>query len=262
MGNELDDRLRGMSDEDLLDMIDRNPDDYTPEAISAAKKEAERRGGVDKLYEIVDAKFQQIAEQEEQSRLAEEAVEAEAEHEDTHGLLSYGFFSGTRTLKDETLSEVQFAIIRDAADQANQVIADIKKKLEASSMPLDCRWGVVEVKTKGWVSRVRRDFLIVELSEFPDYHTYISIRKFGTYLDCMRALTIEPGFVKKFLSKKLTGDEEALSAPKNILKHQDLNTWNGIVKDCMEQAIDELLDRLGRKPGLVQRGEKKFLDIW
>lgn len=25
MGNELDDRLKGMSDEDLLDMIDRNP---------------------------------------------------------------------------------------------------------------------------------------------------------------------------------------------------------------------------------------------
>ncbi len=262
MGNELNDRLKGMSDEDLLDMIDKNPEDYTPEAVAAAKKEAERRGGVDKLYEIVDARFQQIAEQEEQSRVVQDALEAETAHEDAHGLLLHGLFSSTRTLKDETLSEVQFAIVRNAADQAELVIADIKKKLEAASMPLDCRWGVVEVKTKSWVSRVRRDFLIVELSEFPDYHTYISVRRFGTYLDCMRALTIEPGFVKKFLSRKLTGDEEALSAPKNILKHQDLNTWNGIVKDCLEQAIDELLERLGRKPGSVQRGEKKFLDIW
>jgi hypothetical protein len=151
-----------MSDEDLLDMIDKNPEDYTPEAIAAAKQEAERRGGIEKLYELVDAKFQQIAQQEEQSRLDEAALEAESVQEDAHELLSYGLFSGTRTLKDETLSEVQFAIIRDAADQADQVIIDIKKKLEASSMPLDCRWGVVEVKTKGWVSRVRRDFLCTD----------------------------------------------------------------------------------------------------
>src|SRR5574340_496150 len=72
--------------EDLLDMIDKNPEDYTPEAVSAAKKEAERRGGVDKLYEIVDARFQQIAEQEEQSRVEQDAVEAEAADEDAHAL--------------------------------------------------------------------------------------------------------------------------------------------------------------------------------
>ena len=262
MSDEFEQGLRGMSDEDLLDMIDKNPEEYTSDAIRAAKEEAERRGGVEKLYELIDAKFQLISEQEDQAQAEQEKLYAEAVREGEHALLPHGLFSGTRTLKDETLSEVQFAQIRDAADHAESVIDDIKKKLEAACMPLDCRWGVVEVKTKSWISRVRRDFLIVELSEFPDYHTYISVRSFGTYLDCMRALTIEPGFVKKFLSRKLAGDEEALSAPKNILKHQDLNTWNEIVKDCMKRSVDELVERLGQKPGQVQYGEKKFLDIW
>ncbi len=169
---------------------------------------------------------------------------------------------GTRTLKDETISETQRAFIRNAAGHSEEVIEDIKKRLRESDMPLDCKWGVTEVKTAGWISRVRRDFLIVELSEFPDYHNYISVRDFGIYLDCLRVLTIEPGVVKKLLAKKLADDEQALSAPKNILKNQDLEAWKSVVNDCVKQSIDALVERLGQKTSQIRYSEKTILDIW
>ena len=57
-------------------------------------------------------------------------------------------------------------------------------------------------------------------------------------------------------------DDEALSAPTNVLKHQDLSSWNEIVKDCMKQSIDEFVERLGQKPSQVQYGGNKSVDIW
>jgi len=254
MGDEQKRRIKELSDEDLLNMIDRDPDKYDSESLQAAKEEAEARGGVEHLYEAIGA---QLADGES----VDLSVGAAPVESRNHELLG-GLFSDTRKLKDETISEVQFTFIRAASGNADRVTENIQKNLQAANIPLGCRWGVVEVKTKGWISRVRRDCLIVDVDEFPDYHTYISVRDFGIYLDCIRILTVEPGFVKKFLSKRLAGDPDALSEPKNILKQQDLHSWNETIRDCFKQAIDELIAELGQTPANVRSGEKKFLEIW
>jgi hypothetical protein len=104
--------------------------------------------------------------------------------------------------------------------------------------------------------------LVVVHDDFPDYHQYISIRDYGLYMDCIRVFTVEPGFIKKFISRKLSGDPQGLSAPKNVLKHHDLHSWNVVVNDCVHMAIDELVEELGQKPGSVHSGTKTFMDIW
>ena len=231
-------RFAGMTDSELLEAYQARFNTFSDAAKTAFNEVLKERGGVDMLKLRAGAGH---------------SSQADGKGDEV---------TGVRTLSDETVAEAQFALIDGASGQADRLLEDIQKKLQAAYMPLQCRWGVVEVKTKGWISRVRRDFLIVEVEEFPDYHNYISVGDFGTYLDCLRALTIEPGFVKKFLSRKLTGDEEGLSAPKNLLKFQDLHSWNTVVKNCVKRSIDELIERLGQKPGQHQYGEQTFLDIW
>ena len=273
MKDEFRQRLESLSDEDLLKMIDKNYLDYTPKAIMVAKEEVRRRGGRYKLNASIEAerkKFQQeeeLARQEAERKRAErkrrEAEEDERDGRDAeHELNSFGIFSGTRTLKDETISEVWHTLIPDGAGHVDKVIANIKNNLEQVNFPVKCRWGVVEVKTRAWVSRVRRDFLIVELDDFRDYHNYISVRDYGTYLDCLHVLTVEPNFVKKFLSRKLFGNEEALSQPKNILKYQDLTTWNTIVQDCVSHGIDMFIKELGQDSSRIITEKKQLLEIW
>ena len=74
MNDALGQRLKGISDEDLLDMVNKNPEDYTPDAIRKAKEEVERRGGAEKLYAIIDAKYQSIREEEDRTRAEQDGL--------------------------------------------------------------------------------------------------------------------------------------------------------------------------------------------
>lgn len=166
------------------------------------------------------------------------------------------------TLKEETIMNEWSMIIGQGAGHANEVIAAIQDKLRASQIPGNCSWSVEEVKSSGFFSKVRRDFLIVDLEQFKDYHTYIGVRDYGIHLDCCRFLTVEPGFLKKMASEKIFGDAQLLSAPKNILIHQDLRAWATVVHHAVTESVEELLCKLGQDPKLMQKGTKGMLEIW
>lgn len=166
------------------------------------------------------------------------------------------------TLKEEVIINEWAMVLDSAAGNAQTLLDDIQSRLEESRIPGDCTWKMREVKSEGIIGRVRRDFLIVSLKQFSDYHMYIGIRDYGAHLDCCRFLTLEPGFLKKWLSEKLTGVEDALSVPKNILVHQDLSAWTTVVHHAVLDSVEALMAKLGQDPRLLQRGSKGSLEIW
>jgi len=166
------------------------------------------------------------------------------------------------TLKDESILNEWAMILDHAAGNSQTLLDDIQTKLRESQIPGDCRWSVQEIKSPGLFNKVRRDFLVVSLDQFKDYHMYIGVRDYGIHLDCCRFLTVEPGFLKKFASEKLTGYADALSAPKNILLHQDLRAWATVVHHAVIDSVDALITKLGKDPRLLQRESKGFLEIW
>lgn len=166
------------------------------------------------------------------------------------------------TLKEESILNEWTMLLDHAAGQAQGLIADIQKRLAESKMPGECTWEVEEVKSSGFFSKVRRDFLVVDLEQFKDYHMYIGIRDYGVHLDCCRFLTVEPGFLKKFAAERLTGYADALSAPKNILIHQDLRAWTTVVHHAVVDSVDDLIKKLGKDPKLLKRESKGILEIW
>lgn len=166
------------------------------------------------------------------------------------------------TLKEESILNEWTMMVDHGSGNAGTVLSAIQARLQEAKIPGECNWAVEEVKSSGFFAKVRRDFLTVSLREFSDYHMYIGIRDYGVHLDCCRFLTVEPGFLKKWASEKLTGYADALSAPKNILIHQDLRAWTTVVHHAVVSSVEELMVKLGQDTKLLQRGSKGFLEIW
>ncbi len=166
------------------------------------------------------------------------------------------------TLKEETILNEWSMIVDHGAGNGPAVLDQIQKCLGEARIPGDCAWCLEEVKSQGLFSKVRREFLIVSLGQFKDYHMYIGIRDYGIHLDCCRFLTVEPGLFKKMLSEKLTGSADTYSMPRNILVEQDLRAWATVVHHGVTDAVGALLTRLGQDPTLLQKGTKGILEIW
>ncbi len=166
------------------------------------------------------------------------------------------------TLKEESILNEWAMVLDNASGNSQTVFEEIQNRLRNSEIPGDCSWGIEEVKSAGMFSKVKRDFLIISLEQFKDYHMYVSIRDYGTHLDCCRFLTVEPNFLKKWASTKLTGSADALSAPNNILIHQDLRAWTTVVHHAVVDSVEALMKNLGKDTTHLQRGSKGFLEIW
>lgn len=166
-------------------------------------------------------------------------------------------------LKEETILNQWSMLVDGAAGKASQLLDDIDTRLSAARIPGSCRWSVEEVQSGGFLSKVRREFLIVRTEQFPDYRTYIGVREYGSHLDLCRFVTVEPGFLKRQLSQAITGgDDRLLSTPKNLLIEQDLQAWVTVVHHCVLDAVKALVKQMGKDPLGVRSETKGFLQVW
>ena len=166
------------------------------------------------------------------------------------------------TLKDESILNEWSMIVDHGAGNEQFIVDQIDERLTAANIPGHCHWDLEDVQSSGWLSKVKRQFLLIRLDQFADYRMYVGIRDYGIHLDCCRFLTVEPGFMKKWAAEKLAGSPDALSAPKNILIHQDLRAWVTVVHHVVIDSVEALMLKLNRNPNVIQRGSKGFLEIW
>jgi hypothetical protein len=166
------------------------------------------------------------------------------------------------TLKEESILNEWSTIVEKGAEQVVFVLSAIQERLREANMPGNCTWSIEEVQSSGFFAKVRRELIVVRLEEFKDYRVYIGVRAFGIHMDCSRFLTVEPNVLKKWASERLTGVGDALSAPKNILIHQDLRAWATVVHHAVIDTISESLTKLGQDPRLLNRTSKGILEIW
>ncbi|MFZ1685527.1 MAG: hypothetical protein WAU88_15525 [Candidatus Zixiibacteriota bacterium] len=166
------------------------------------------------------------------------------------------------TLKEESILNQWSQMVDHGGGNSNDVMCAICDKLHEAQIPGECTWNVEEVKSSGFLSKTRREFLIVSLEDFRDYHIYVCIRDYGIHLHCSWFLTVEPGYLKKWASEKLTGFADLLSAPKNIMVHQDLQAWVTVVDSAVAESVHDLMAKLGQDTSRLHRGSRGFLEIW
>lgn len=168
----------------------------------------------------------------------------------------------TVTIKEETILNQWSMIVGGAADRGEDVLRAIIIRLKDAKLPEGCSCHKDTVQSGGWMSKVKREFLICENESFKDYRVYIGVRAYGTNLDVCRFVTVEPGFMKQLMAQQMAGDAYALSGPKNILIEQDLKAWLTVVHHAVIDAVDDLFSDLKRDRSKIRRESRGILEIW
>lgn len=264
-------RISELSDKKLVKMLCDKAQEYTEEALSIARKEAERRGGLDKLCASVGKEYDPTETQDTHPKVEEEEPINISMSDPLPPRTNIPVIPSPSsevspprviTLKEESIRQEWALMIENGAGNAQSMYDDIQKYLQESKIPGGCAWEIVELQSSTWFSKVRRVFLIVNLEQFKDYHIYIGVRDYGIHLDCCYYITIEPGLLKQIAAERMYNDTRALSAPRNILVHQDLRAWVTVVDRAVNLAADAVQIKLGQDPKTSHRGSKGFLDIW
>jgi len=108
----------------------------------------------------------------------------------------------------------------------------------------------------------KRKFIIIKQSNLPDYTIYIGARDFGTHLDVSYFVAIEPSGLKRYMSKKMSGNPYVLSQRADMFSQQDLQACAFIIKEYLKQTLEEMCIDLKLNPGNLESKGRGYLDAW
>jgi hypothetical protein len=118
-----------------------------------------------------------------------------------------------------------------------------------------------EPVTTGMFSE-KREFLIVTHSAIREYAMFISAQNFGQDLSVSWYLTVNPGFLKRAISKKLTRDSNALSQEIPVFAQQDLSAYVSIAHNRLRAVVEELNKELQQDYSRIDWQPKGILSMW
>jgi hypothetical protein len=109
----------------------------------------------------------------------------------------------------------------------------------------------------------KREFLIVTHQALREYAMFIHARNFGKDLSAGWYLTVNPGFLKRAISKKIAnGDPNALSGHINVFAQQDLSAMVNIAHNRFRVVVGELMEEMKQDNSRVDWSPKGFLSMW
>jgi|ERR1051325_1524016 hypothetical protein len=173
--------------------------------------------------------------------------------------------SGTVRLDDQKIRQRWGQIIEGGNGKMDVIFKLTQDFLKDGQAP-GVTWDFIDVKTGLFSSR--RQYLGVTNELLKDWRIYIAARDYGSYLDVQWYLTVEPGFLKRTMSKALTKaagvqtDAEALSDNLSLFEQQELSAYSTTVHHCLLKAVEKVHTELGLDPSRINRNSKGFLDIW
>jgi hypothetical protein len=164
-------------------------------------------------------------------------------------------------LKGDSVVDSWSMIVEQGAGHDQRLLDTTQEYIKESRMPnVDCYQEYVANALFG----TKRNCLIVAHRMYRDYKMYITARNFGAHLDVSWFLAVQPGFLKRTLSKYSTGNPQALSQQIDMFDQQDIRAFVTIAHHLLKRAIDILLEELKQDPmplGL-SASSKGFLNVW
>jgi hypothetical protein len=184
-----------------------------------------------------------------------------AEQQKLYGAAAVAAGAGQRySISREKVAHKWNYIVENGAGNVHWVVEKIRELIKESNMP-----GVTcdQAEVSSGIFSEKRQFLVVRHNSLRDYRMFINIRSFGAHLDASWYVTIEPRFLKRTLSKYTQGNPNAFSQNIDIFSQQDLGAYIGVTRNCVERALDMLLEELKLDPGRLHNTQSKgFLSVW
>lgn len=161
----------------------------------------------------------------------------------------------------ENITNEWASIINFAAGSEDQVLDDIKQRIEESDMP-GTYCGIQEAQSGGMFGKKKQDFLICENEAFKDYRFFIGATSYGKHLYVCWYLTCQPGAFKQMFAEHQTGHHMGLSMPSDPIGQQGYSAWQSIVHDCVYEAVREFTKQGNGDPSRIRRESRGLLQIW
>jgi hypothetical protein len=162
-------------------------------------------------------------------------------------------------LKGDSILEQWAETIDRGAGHAKDVMQKTERLIIDANMP-NVRTIINDVST-GMFSE-RRQFLIISNDHIRGYKLLITARDFGMMLDCSWYLTLEPGYIKRALSKQMTGNPLAFSQQIDVFIQQDLRAFVTISAGLFYKVLEELVEELKLDQTILSKKSRGYLDIW
>src|SRR5262245_39473731 len=162
-------------------------------------------------------------------------------------------------IRHDSVADSWNTLVHNGAGHDKWLLDTVEGMIREAQMP-----GVTTGQTdiSGGMFSERRKFLVVNYARLRDYRLYISARDFGTNLDVSWYLTIQPGGLKRMVSKYMTGNPQALSMQVDFFSQQDLSACIGFAHHCVTDAVKQLLTQLEQDPTGLNTKSKGFLSLW
>jgi hypothetical protein len=164
------------------------------------------------------------------------------------------------TLSREKVLDSWFGLVHRGAGKNQWVIAKTEEAIKEANPPgVSCKREVVSAGLFG----EKRDFLVVTHQRLREYAMFINARDFGRDLDVSWYLTVNPGSLKRAISKRLAnGDPNALSMNIDLFAKQDLSAYKQVAHNCLQEVLQTLMDELKQDYSTIDRRSKGFLSVW
>jgi hypothetical protein len=164
------------------------------------------------------------------------------------------------TLSREKVIDQWFALVERGAGKDQWVMDKTEQAIKEVAAPgVSCRREVVSSGLFG----EKRDFLMVTHQKLREYALFIGARDYGRDLDVSWFLTVNPGFLKRAISKRLAmGDPNALSMNIDVFAQQDLSAYKQVAHHSLQDTLKTLMEELKQDYSTIDRKSKGFLSVW
>jgi len=167
------------------------------------------------------------------------------------------------SIRRETVVDSWNSVVMNGAGRDKWALDTIDQAIKDANIPeFKCELMDVSTGGLGGLMGKKRDFLVVTHRRLRDYRMYICARDFGAHLDVSWFLTIEPGFLKRTVSKYTTGNPQAISQAIDLFDQQDLSAYVSVAHHCVTQTVEMLMQELNQNTSRLNTKSKGFLEVW
>src|SRR5262249_16622408 len=162
-------------------------------------------------------------------------------------------------IRHDSVAQSFNTLVLNGAGHDKWFMDTVEEMIRQAQMP-SVSTGQMEISSGAFGEK--RKMLCVNHARLRDYRLYICARDFGTNLDVAWYLTINPGAVKRTLSKYVSGNPQALSMQVDFFTQQDLSACVSFAHHCVTDTAKQLMKQLDQDPTGLNTKSKGFLELW
>lgn len=169
-------------------------------------------------------------------------------------------------LKNQKIVQSWSVVIHDGskfADEFFEKVQDLTLSRELPGM-LEGDIAVKQLRDQMMFAEPRQFLIVYNFGQIRDFRVHLGVRAVGKELQVSWYLVLQPGFLRRMLSRLLTlpKPHPFLWENLSVFGHQDLQVRVTVIHSAVKSVMAEIMERLGQDPKGVDTRSRGVLELW